>query len=206
MMRFGLTSELVAHMTSNGWRESFADFEEGAWPIHDRVMSIQSGVLTQLMNPTTLRRVYDNEFRISAEEDALTLNELLNAVSDEVFSELKDLPKGDFTERKPAISSLRRNLQSEFLERLFDLADERDGAAAMKPISNLATLMLRELQPRVAEAANESGLDAYSKAHLSDSAQRIQKWLDSLYVVRENSGGGFSMFLFGKEANQEIKK
>ena len=198
---FGLTAELLAHMTSSGWRETF-NFDEGAWPVHDRIMSVQSSVLTQLMNPTTLRRVYDNEFRVSPEEDALTLNELLTAVSTEVFSELKNLPKGKFTERKPAISSLRRNLQTEYLERLFDLADERNGAEATKPISNLATLKLRELQPQIEAASKESGLDAYTKAHLSDAAQRIQKWLDSLYVVREESGGGFPMFLFGKEQQE----
>ena len=202
---FGLTPELLAHMTSSGWRETFS-FDEAAWPVHDRIMSVQSGVLTQLMNPTTLRRVYDNEFRIDPEEDALTLNELLKTVSTEVFSELKEVPVGKFTERKPAISSLRRNLQTEFLERLFDLADERDGAEAMKPISNLATLMLRELQPQIESASKTAGLDAYSKAHLSDSAQRIKKWLDSLYVVRENSGGGLPMFLFGKDAAAGIEK
>ena len=33
-------------------------------------------------------------------------------------------PKKKFTEHKPAISSMRRNLQTEHLEKLFDLANE----------------------------------------------------------------------------------
>ena len=44
-------------------------------------MGIQASALSQLMNPTTLRRVYDNEFRVPADEDAVTLFEILNKVT-----------------------------------------------------------------------------------------------------------------------------
>ena len=52
-------------------RRGFGD--DPAWPVHDRIMSLQASALSQLMNPTTLRRVYDNEFRVPADEDALTI-------------------------------------------------------------------------------------------------------------------------------------
>ena len=39
-----------------------------------------------------------------------------------MFSELDTLQGGEFTNRKPAISSLRRNLQREYLSRLSKLA------------------------------------------------------------------------------------
>jgi hypothetical protein len=33
-------------------------FSEATFPIHDRIMGIQSSTLTMLMNPTTLRRFW----------------------------------------------------------------------------------------------------------------------------------------------------
>ena len=47
--------------------------------------------------------------------------------------------------------------------------------AAMKPIANLASMKLRELQEQVEAAAETAGLDPYSKAHLLDSGQRIKE-------------------------------
>ena len=114
--------------------------------------------------------------------------------------------KGKFTERKPAISSLRRNLQSEHLQRLFDLASEREGSAAMKPIANLASMSLKELRDKLKKASENENLDAYSIAHLKDAEEQVTKFIDSQYVVNNNSGGnsfGGSFILLGKEADAD---
>lgn len=204
---FGLTPELLVHMTTSGWRDSF-NSDEPAWPVHDRIMSIQAAALSSLMNPSTLRRVYDNEFRVAAEEDALTLNEIVSTVSNSVWQELAENPEGEFSERKPAISSLRRNLQTEHLERLFDLAGgTKSSTAAMKPIANLASMKLKELHPKIKAAAGNEKLDAYTRAHLMDSEERIQKWIDSTYVMNNDNGSGgvMSGFFFGKENSKTEK-
>ena len=199
---FGLTPELLVHMTASGWRDSFSD--DPAWPVHDRVMSIQASALSSLMNPSTLRRVYDNEFRVSPDQDALTLNEIVESVSNSVWKELDGNMEGEFSERKPAISSLRRNLQTEHLERLFDLAGEtKSSTAAMKPIANLAGMKLKQLHGTIKEASGKENLDAYTRAHLMDSEERIQKWIDSTYVMNNsNSGGAMTRLFFGKENTQ----
>ena len=166
-------------------------------------MSLQASALSQIMNPTTLRRVYDNEFRIPSDEDALTINEVLNSVTKSIWGELEELPKGKFSERKPAISSLRRNLQSEHLDRLFDLANDKDSSiAAMKTISKLATMALKDLQKKVAKGAEQESYDAYTRSHLHDSNERITKWIESQYVINNNNGGGGISFgsLFLKES------
>ena len=182
---YGLTPELLTHMPGDHFADFFTQMEnEHAWPVHDRVMGIQASALTQLMNPTVLRRVYDNEFRIPDDEEALTLNELLTTVSDSIWTELEKLPKGKFTERKPAISSLRRNLQSEHIERLMDLGVQKRGGAAMKPIANLASMNLRELKTKLEDSAENGKLDPYTKAHLQDALLKVTKWLDAQYVVR----------------------
>ena len=102
-------------------RNFFSMSEEATWPIHDRILALQASALTRLMNPTTLRRVYDNELRLPEDVDTLTLPELLGAVNTAVWTELDlDCPEGR-NDRKPMISSLRRNLQREHMQRLLDL-------------------------------------------------------------------------------------
>ena len=67
---FGLTPELLAHMSVDKWfdGDGWHVFEkEAAWPVHDRIMAIQAVALTRLINPATLNRIYDNEFRVSGD-------------------------------------------------------------------------------------------------------------------------------------------
>ncbi len=184
---YGLTPELLQYMSADHFGGfSFSIDSEHSWPIHDRVMGIQASALSQIMNPTTLRRVYDNEFRVPSDEDALTLHEILETVSDAVWKELDKAPKGKFSEREPAISSLRRNLQSEHLQRLFDLGSQRSRTAAMKPIANLAAMAIKDLEAKLKKASGNSKYDAYTKAHLTDSYNRVTKWLEAQYVVNAN--------------------
>ena len=56
-------------------------------------MGIQATSLSQLLGPTTLRRIYDNELRLPADEDALTLKEVLDTVTDSVWEEIDRPPK-----------------------------------------------------------------------------------------------------------------
>ena len=68
-------------------------------------------------------------------------------MTESIFTELDKGPQGKHTARKPMISSLRRNLQRELVDRLIDLAQPDDMAAsASKTISNLALTHLRQLQ------------------------------------------------------------
>lgn len=179
---FGLTPELLSHMTVD--KRDYNPAEE-AWPVHDSILGVQASALTMLMNPTTLKRVYDNEFRTPSEQDQLTLPELLTDIFDAVWSEIAELPEKRYTAREPMISSLRRNLQREHLERLVDLTGPDAGfTAAYKPISNLALAQLRDLKGRidaVLEHAN-SKLDPYTQAHLTEASLRIAKVLDAQYI------------------------
>jgi hypothetical protein len=208
---FGLTPDVLRYMTVDKWADQggMRDlFEESAFPVHDRVMGIQATALTLLLNPTTLRRVYDNEFRVPKDQDTLTLPELMNAVGAEIWSELDKPESRAFTARDPMISSLRRNLQREHLSRLIDLSmpDGLSGAAA-RPIANLATVALRDLRARIdkvvdVKAGNKRGVDDYTYAHLAEAALRIDKALDAQYLYNTDKigGGGFGGFFFGQPA------
>ena len=160
-------------------------FEDPTWPIHDRIMGVQAAALTMVMNPTTLRRVYDNEFRVPAEEDAFTLPEIINGVTDAVWAELDLGSNGTYTDRQPMISSLRRNLQAEQLQRLIDLSMTDSGfGAAGRPIANLSTHKLRELDKKIANVLEESDgrIDAYSVSHLGEAQVLIKQALEAQYI------------------------
>ncbi|GAB5407201.1 MAG: zinc-dependent metalloprotease [Aureliella sp.] len=198
---YALSSELLSRLTKD-----FMDgFGDPTWPVHDRILQLQAATLTQLMNTTTLRRVYDNEFRVPADQDAFTLPELLGSVTDEIWSELEGKADGKYSTRKPMISSLRRNLQAEQLERLIDLTLPGNGSsAANKAISNLCMMEITELKAAIDELLESSGdsLDPYSKAHLAEATQRITKALDADYVYNQSSSGGSLPFLlFGNQTN-----
>ncbi len=201
---YGLNSELLAKMTVDKWWDEggmSGIFEDPTWPVHDRIKSIQSVALTMLLNPTTLNRVYDTEFRIPSDEDAVTLPEVIFGISDAIWSELDAVPNSSFTARKPMISSLRRNLQREHLKRLIDLSmlDEGFGASA-QPIANLSTLKLRELSDKIEHLLGNGGrtVDPYTIAHLSEAKVRITKSLDADYIYNTDDigGGGGMPFMF----------
>jgi len=181
---YGLTPELLLRMSVDKWLDhsNFA-FEESTWPMHDRIMGIQSMVLTRLLNPGTLGRVYDNEFLTPADQDMVTLPEILNTVESEVWLEL-DQTGGEYSARRPMISSLRRNLQREYVERLIDLSmPDQWRQSAHKPIANLALMHLRKLSARLAPFEDRGGLDDYTRAHLSETRLRIDKALDAGYML-----------------------
>lgn len=201
---FGLDHELLNHLTVDfmNSRSRFGGDGEAAWPVHDRIMGMQATTLSQLMNPTVLRRVYDNELRTPSKDDAVTLNELMDTITKSIWKELDQPFKGDFSDRKPAISSLRRNLQTEHLQRLFDLATTNTGSAAMKPIANLAAMTLNDLQAKLKEVVDANKVDAYTRAHLNDSLKRVTRFNESIFVINNSASGGMPaglQFLFGQE-------
>ena len=183
---FGLTPDLLAHMTVDKWSDdSPGDRSDSTYPVHDRIMAIQASTLTMLMNPTTLKRAYDNEVRTPADKDALTLAELMQTLNDAVYSEMDiELDGVTFTDRKPMISSLRRNLQSTMTDRLIFLADG-DNAMPL-PIRTLAMMHLRSLNSDLdALLAKQGGgqMDQYTLAHLQDLNERVDRALDVVQIT-----------------------
>ncbi|MHC4947829.1 MAG: zinc-dependent metalloprotease [Planctomycetota bacterium] len=179
---FALTPELLAHMTVDKWSDrSRGDRGESAWPVHDRIMGVQASVLTMVLNPTTLRRVHDNELRTPADGDALTLPEVFRTLNTAVFAELEAEGRGAaFTDRRPMISSLRRNLQSAMADRLIALAG--DVSRMPRPVRTLARQHLRDLRDLLDARLEGGEMDAYTQAHLADLRERIGKALDAVYV------------------------
>lgn len=207
---FGLTPDLLAHLSIDKWWDEggmATIFQDVPYAVHDAILGIQASTLTMLLNPTTLQRVFDNEYRVPGDQDMLTLPELFASITDEVWSETGAAPAAGqrHTDRQPMISSLRRNLQTEHLGRLIELSmPGRMSGAASEPVRTLATAELRRLAARVersggAASGAPAGLDAYSRAHLADAHSRITRALDATYIYNTNdisTGGSFILPFF----------
>ncbi len=205
---FGLNPQILERMSVDKWLDGNAHSAmsaEATWPIHDRVLGIQASALTLLMNPTTLRRVLDNELRLADDVDTLTLPEVLSTISIAAWTELEQECPADRNDRKPMISSLRRNLQREHVQRLMDLVlKDPSGTAAYKPIGTLARMQLRDLKTKIGKSLETCGdkMDVYSSAHLMESQQRISQALEASYTLgggQQGFGGGQIIILSGEE-------
>jgi len=174
---FGLTPELVRHMGKEYWWDGAGRSEMMADPsltIHDTVAGVQGTALSLLMNPTRLRRVYDNEFRTAGQDDAFTLHELVTTVTDRVWTEC--------AEGSEEFSSFRRNLQREHAERLITLALLDSNSPTLRTISTLATAELARID-QMAEKCLQAGPQAYTSAHLTDVRTRVARTMDAAYVI-----------------------
>lgn len=180
---FGIDTETLSYLQSDNW------YDEGygtahAWPVAQNVLGIQSAALTGIMNPSRLARVMDNELRTPGDQDALTVPEVFETIRAEIW----DLPSasGSYTNRSPLISTLDRNLQSEHLHRMIDLATGMywPGSSG-RVLQSLARQELLAIKDTVEPFGDSGSIDSYSAAHLRDVNERIDRALDASYMLMD---------------------
>jgi hypothetical protein len=148
------------------------------FPLHDTVLMWQDQILSQALSSVVLTRIHDLELKTPPDQDAFTTAELIEGLTKAIFSEVDNLKEGTYTTRKPAIGSLRRNLQRTYLSRLARMALGETGAP--EDCQTMAYGELSSLAGRIDQLlAGKVALDSYSRAHLQESASRIRKVLDS---------------------------
>ena len=146
--------------------------------MHDVIAMWQDRILQQLLSSLTLDRLHDSELKIAADQDAFTTAELLERLTKAIFAETDEHGDREYTNRKPAISSLRRNLQRIYLKRLSNMAMGNTGAP--QDCQTVAYLELEELEGRINKLLDaQKKLDPYSKAHLTETSARIRKVLEA---------------------------
>ncbi len=175
---FQFDPELLNKLVASRWRHwGSRDFTlDSSYELHDRLLSMQGWVLFQLINPVTLRHMHDAEMRLAETDDTVTIPELFLTLSGSIFSELEGSPAtvGVYNERQPYISSVRRNLQRQYVEELTAIALSR--GVYPHPARTLAWDALRALGEQVDSAlASGTGLDAYSASHLRECRERIER-------------------------------
>jgi hypothetical protein len=173
--------ELLRHLGPDRWNHwgaspygTPADF-----PMLDWALTQQSGLLAQLLDPVVLARVRDAELRTPDGEAKIGLPELFSTLSSSIWSEL-----GTAAPARPArgrnIVATRRDLQRLHLDMMTRIAiapapgtPEDARALARVTLTSLGADIDRVL------AALKPDLDAYTRAHLFDSRQRIRQALDA---------------------------
>lgn len=140
-------------------------------PVHDRILAGLADLLAGLTDPHRLARLRDAEAKYGREE-VLTLPELTSILTEAIWKEAWTPPAADPT-------ALRRDLQRAWLDRLAVLLlkpPEKTPADARA----VARAALVDLGERLGRAlAARQGLDAYTVAHLEESAARIDRILDA---------------------------
>ncbi|HTQ37949.1 MAG TPA: zinc-dependent metalloprotease [Pirellulales bacterium] len=187
---FQFPPDLYNHLSASRWDHWGAEVPlRNDYPVHEVISMWQGRILDQLLSSLTLDRLHDSELKVPADQDAFTTPDLIDGLTKSIFSELDTLQGGDFTNRKPAISSLRRNLQRQYLTRLANLAMGNTSAPA--DCQTVAFAELKSLQDRMNKLlASNVKLDDYTRDHLTESSARIGKVLDAHLQLRLSPSGG----------------
>ncbi len=177
---FGLTPELIRYMGKEYWWDPQGIGElmaDPSMPVHDLVGSLQAAMMSIMMNPTKLRRVYDNEYRAQGADDVLTVAEVMDAIGAAVWTDGSSRygSTGD-----ASTSSFRRNLQREHVDRLIDLALMESTSPSLRTISSLSVGHLEQIAKKTKKA---NGGDPYTAAHNADIQRRIERAMEAKYVM-----------------------
>ncbi len=185
---FAFEPELLNHLGPGRWRHWESDDFDASqeFRLHDHVRRLGSVAFLVMLNPITLTRLHDEQMMAGPQEDVFTVPELMTALTDAVWAELKEPSgPGPWTDRRPRISSFRRDLQREYLEQMIQMALEGPGSWYPADCVALARKTIADLAVRIGDvlSAEGPGLDAYTRAHLSASKQRIAKALEAKYIL-----------------------
>lgn len=162
--------ELLNKLAPSRWRHWGSSPQVGRldFPIHDLVLLMQGSVLRDLLSGDRLSRLKDIELK-TPEGKALTLPELFDTLQSGIWTEVIQ-PKA-----KPIkIASLRRGLQRQYLDILTSMVLRKENVP--EDARTLAWYKLKQLDEKLKGVNSE---DEYTKAHLLETRDRIEKVLNA---------------------------
>ncbi len=181
---FEIPAEAYQFLISSRWAHWGTNVSSRAdFPIHDVILMWQSRILDQLLSATTLTRIHDTERAVAPGEACVTAAELIEALTNEIYSEAlePDFKDETFSTREPGISSLRRNLQRTYMKNLARMAMGQTNVP--DDCQTIAFSQLHRLEAAIRKVLdNNDNLDDYSRAHLEETAKRIQRVLDARFT------------------------
>jgi len=149
------------------------------YPYLDNVLRVQFGLVYGLTAPDRLQRVLDARHKVDADQQVLTAPDIFEALDEAIFGDLAALPGG--TNQKPSVSDMKRNLQREYVGHLTAILLEGDRYYPPQ-IQTLVRHYVKNLRDGVGAAAQGTGLDTYTKAHLEECHERLKRALDASYA------------------------
>jgi hypothetical protein len=190
---FQFSPGLLRKLITESWQdEGFFRAGGAGSPVLQMILRLQEIVLDQSLGADVLRRIQNQELSSDPGTNPLKVAEIFRGLSDGVFSELAAQANGS---TPYSISTIRRNLQREYIKRLSTMVlgarnepsfgGYRFGifygmaAAAPPDAKNLARLHLSELGDKIDKLVHKSDLkiDDTTLAHLKEMRFRIDKVL-----------------------------
>ncbi len=143
------------------------------YPLLDRLLIVQVGVLGRMYHPFVLHRLRDAELRAEKPGDFLPLPELFATLRDGIWEEVGRASS-------PTIITARRQLQREHLTMLINLT-LRPQPGTPEDARTLAWTDLRVLKGKLAARLKLGKLDPMTTAHLSEALARLSKALEARF-------------------------
>jgi hypothetical protein len=175
------------------------------YPLHQTIMSYQTTALLNLCSPQVLQRVYDAELKTKA-DDRFTAAQLITKVRDAIWTGLNIPDNATFTDAKPLLTSIRRNLQRQHLQYLLAIADAEPGALVSPDLQSTSRFALRELSDQIntaltqsRTAENASRLDFASRAHLTECKSQIDRVLNAPHLKMPPSAPSIRIITTGQQ-------
>jgi hypothetical protein len=173
---FAFRPELLTHLAPDRWSHwGAAPAAQGRadFPVHEWATAHQGALLNQLLDPVRLARIRDAELRAMPGEETLSIPELFATLTQSVWSELGMRTRGRQSTAR-VIGSVRRDVQRLHLHAMMRLVTA-PAAGTPEDARALARVTLSDLQSAIDHALDDDRdhLDAYTRAHLIDSRERI---------------------------------
>ncbi len=172
----------------------------------ENVLATQKIVLGECLSASTLNRLENQQLQADAGSDPLRIEEVFRALTDGIWSDVAGVAARDAKDAKAgkvALTTMRRNLQREYLRRLMTMvlgqksSNYGDSFAYLMLYSGgssvpadaraLARLHLGEIGDRIDKALADKGasMDDTTRAHLKECRQRIAKVLEANSEVQQ---------------------
>ena len=201
---FQFSPALLRRLSKEHWDMGVG--ANGSWmmgetSVNDRVLAIQKIALGHCLNASVLTRLQNQELQADPGTKPLAVAEVFRSLSDGIFTEL-NAPPADGKPQAVTCSTIRRNLQREYVRRLATivLGQSRtpygdafpfimfSGSAGYPADARaLARLHLKETGEKIARtlANKDVTLDDTCRAHLDDLHQKITKTLNAAINANE---------------------
>ena len=182
---FNFRPELLSRLAPERWMhwgaspsaQGRADF-----PLHDWALAHQGSLLNQLLDPVVLSRVRDAELRALPGEPTVGIPELFGTLTQAIWTEL-GIRHGSKQGTARNTGSVRRDVQRLHLNAMVRMV-VTPVAGTPEDARALARATLVDLEGRLAHALDDdrASLDAYTRAHLADSRERIARALEAQMI------------------------
>ncbi|MDR2644296.1 MAG: zinc-dependent metalloprotease [Planctomycetaceae bacterium] len=183
---FSIPADLYNKFGEEIWLNDGRMTRAASFDIRELFLDVRLEILSMLVSPYTLARMYDAQFRLGNNDDVFTVEELFDLLSKTIFNELDSIGKGsNFSNKKPAIDIQQRDLQNTyvFLLSLYTLYEQilSDSVTTPTNAQPITKNQLIVLSKKIDEVLKSNAkLDVGSRLHLENTKAQIEKTLNSV--------------------------